>query len=181
MTPREQQQIWVGIKTYVVDSDQPITIDGGAAEVGAALDSYGKLYRKVGQVRARITLVSTQVKTILANRALETINRAEVGDYIVTAPAGEKYVVKPSTFLARYSLKPKTKTVYFAKGLVIAVPNPYSSPIAIISAWGELQYGARDCMIADIFDPDAGRREGQPYIIAYTEFRQSYVEVSAQP
>ena len=41
-------------------------------------------------------------------------------------------------------------------------------------SWGEQQHGAADCMIADVFDPAKGRRTGEPYIIARSEFQRTY-------
>jgi hypothetical protein len=145
-----------------------------ASALAKALDASGQRYRKVGQVRARRATEPIPVRTILADGTKETTNIAQPGDYIVTAPSGERWVVKAGTFEARYAPKPRTKTVYLARGEVIAVENPLRRPISILAPWGEQQHGAADCMIADVFDPAKGRRAGEPYIIARSGFERTY-------
>jgi hypothetical protein len=154
-----------------------LKIDRHANEIALALDNHGKVYRKIGQVRAKPVSAATLVDTVLSDGTKETTNRAQPGDFIVTGPAGERYVVERETFLARYAPKPGTSMTYIALGFVVAVPNPYSRPIAINASWGEVQYGAADCMIADIFDAASGRRAGQPYVIGLAEFGRTYAAI----
>jgi hypothetical protein len=154
-------------------------MDAIASALAEALERHGKHYRKVAQVRARQVMRETPVTTILADGAEETKNVAVPGDYIVTGAGGERWVVKPGTFEARYALKRGRKTVYLARGEAIAVENPFRRPISILAPWGERQHGTADCMIADMFDPAAGRRAGEPYIIARAEFRRTYRAVRA--
>ena len=112
-------------------------IEASASALADALDRHGQRYRKVAQVRARRAGQETAVKTVLADGTLETENIAEPGDYIVTGAGGERWVVKPGTFEARYVLKPGRKTVYAARGQAVAVENPYRPPISIMAPWGE--------------------------------------------
>ncbi len=149
-------------------------MEASASVLAEALDRRGKLYREVAEVRACPALHNTTVTTVLANGTKETSNVAEPGDYIVTGAGGERWVVKPGTFEARYVLKPGRKTVYAARGEAVAVKNPFGRPISIMAPWGEKQYGAVDCMIADVFDPAKRKRAGEPYIIARTEFDRTY-------
>ena len=152
-------------------------IDRNALEISDTLDSRGKLYRKVATVRARRASRATPVTTVLDDGTRETSNVAEPGDYIVTGIGGERYVVKPGVFEARYALKPRRKNVYIARGETIAVENPFGRPLSIMAAWGEWQRGAANCMIADAIDPSTRRRAGKPYIIARKEFDRTYEPV----
>ncbi len=148
--------------------------EAAASAIAEALDAHGQRYRKVGEVRACRATEPIPVRTILADGTEETTNIAQPGDYVVTAPSGERWVVEASTFEARYAPKPRTKAVYLARGEVIAVENPFRRPISLLAPWGEQQHGAADCMIADVFDPAKGRRTGEPYIIARSEFQRTY-------
>ncbi len=150
-------------------------IDRHSPEITALLETQGVRYRKLGVVHAERAVVTTPVVTTLTDGTIETKNQAQPGDYIVTAPAGERYVVKPDTFLARYAPKPGEPGIYTALGQIIAAENPYRRPIAIMASWGERQRGAGDCMIADVFDPSEGRR-GEPYLIGRAEFEKTYAK-----
>jgi hypothetical protein len=140
----------------------------------------GKRYLKVGKVRARKVKRRTPVETILADGTRETSNVAESGDYIVTGPRGERYALPPETFEARYKLKPGAKTVYLACGETVAAQNPFGKPISIMASWGERQFGAADCMIADRIEPATDKRAGRPYIIGRAEFEETYVRSPAR-
>ncbi|MGO9547728.1 MAG: PGDYG domain-containing protein [Rhodomicrobium sp.] len=155
-------------------------VDRHAPAITEALDRGGKTYRKSGEVRAIRATAKTAVETILADGTKETKNIADPGDYIVTAPSGERWVVKPETFLARYTLKHGKKHVYIARGLVAAVKNPFGRPISIMASWGERQHGAADCMIADVIDPATNERAGEPYLIAGDLFKQTYKDLDAK-
>ncbi len=160
-----------------------MTTKGNAASIpqeqaiAEALDREGKIYRKTGEVRARRVDVPTKVVTILADGRRETKNVAAPGDYIVTAPGGEQYVVKPDVFAARYKMKRGTGDVYLAHGEIVAVPNPLGRVLHLPMSWGEVQTGLADCMIADVFDPATKKRAGRPYIIDRTEIEKTYSRV----
>jgi hypothetical protein len=157
--------------------DSEIEIDPKGPEISKALDSDGRIYRKVGEVRATRAHAPAAVETVLADGSKESKNTAAPGDYIVTAPGGERYVVKADVFPARYELKPHTTDVFIARGHVVAIPNPRGRPIFIHAPWGEIQHGSADCMIADIFNPDTRRRAGRPYLISRAEFEKTYRRV----
>ncbi len=159
------------------DGDPEIEIDRHAPEISEALARHGRIYRKTGEVQAEQASAATPVETVLADGTNETKNMAVPGDFIVTAPAGERYVVKPDTFLARYSPKRGQEGVYTARGQIVAVPNPLRRPLSIMASWGEAQHGSANCMIADIYDPATKQRKGQPYLIALAEFKKTYKPV----
>jgi hypothetical protein len=148
--------------------------EGIKQAIAEALDRDGKPYRKNGEFRAKRVSVATSVETILADGRMETRNVAAPGDYVVTGPGGERYVVKPEVFTARYERKPGARDVYLARGEIIAVPNPLGRAIQFLASWGEVQTGAADCMIADVFDPAIRKRAGRPYIIGRAEFEKTY-------
>jgi hypothetical protein len=145
--------------------------------IAEALDRDGKVYRKNGEVLARRVSVATPVETILADGCQETRNVAVPGDYVVTGPGGEHYVVKPDVFAARYERKPGTRDVYIATGEIIAVPNPLGHAIHLWASWGEVQSGSADCVIADVYDTATRKRAGRPYIIGRAEFEETYTPV----
>jgi hypothetical protein len=145
--------------------------------IAEALDRNGKTYRKNGYVRARRVSVATPVLTILADGRRETRNVAAPGDYIVTGPGGEQYVVKPDVFAARYERKSGSTDLYFAHGRIVAVPNPLGNAVYLVASWGEVQSGSGDCMIADTLDPATKKRAGRPYIIDRAEFEKTYSRV----
>ncbi len=148
-----------------------------AQAIAEALNRNGKIYRKSGEVRARRVDFMTTVVTTLADGRRETRNVAAPGDYVVTAPGGEQYVVKPDVFAARYELKPGTRDVYLARGEIVAVPNPLGRFLYLVASWGQVQSGSADCMIADVFDPATKKRAGRPYIIDRAEFEKTYSRV----
>ena len=158
----------------------PVGKDGDDAVKRAmeeALDRDGKPYRKNGEFRATRVSVATPVETILADGRKETRNIAAPGDFVVAGPGGERYVVKPEVFAARYERKRGAGDVYLARGEIIAVANPLGRPICFWASWGEAQTGAADCMIADMFDPATRKRAGRPYIIGRAEFEKTYSRV----
>lgn len=154
--------------------EAPKEVDRHGKEITEALDTYGQIYKKQGEVSARQVTEETPVTTTLADGTQETTNKAMPGDWIVTNPGGEQYVLKPEKFTSRYEAKEGSDGVYNAKGYCVAVKNPFKSPITMQASWGEMQNGAADCMVADTYEYATGKRGGEPYIIARKEFEQTY-------
>jgi hypothetical protein len=146
--------------------------------ISEALDREGGIYRKSGDYHATRVTVVTPVETVLESGITETRNTAQPGDYIVTGIGGERYVVKPEVFEARYELKPGYANVYCARGYVKGIRNPFNRTLHICAPWGEVQNGEPDCMVVDIYDPATRTRDGKPYIINRAEFAKSYVHVA---
>jgi hypothetical protein len=142
--------------------------------IAEALDSEAQIYRKSGEYRAVRVEALTPVETVLASGLKETKNTALPGDYIVTGVGGERYVVKPDVFAARYEPKGGSADVFIARGHVKAIPNPFSRPLHIVAPWGEIQHGAADCMVVDIYDPATKKRDGKPYLVSRPEFDATY-------
>jgi hypothetical protein len=151
-----------------------IEIDPHSDAISHALDDGGAVYRKTGEIRARRAVATRAVVTVLADGTEETKNTAAPGDFIVTGPGGEEYVLKRDTFLARYRAKPRKRGVYLPCGTIVAAPNPFACSISLKAPWGEMQNGSADCVIADTIDPKTGKRKRQPYLIARAEFERTY-------
>jgi hypothetical protein len=147
--------------------------------IAEALDREGKIYRKTGEFRAIRAESPTPVETVLAGGMKETKNTAYPGDYILTGVGGERYVVKPDVFAARYEPKPGHTGVFIARGHVKAIPNPFNRALHIVAPWGEVQHGANDCMVVDIYDAAAKKRDGKPYLINRPEFDATYTLAGA--
>ncbi len=131
------------------------------------------IYRKNAIVEAQQVTEQTTVTTKLADGTEETVNTAEAGDYIVTNPSGEKYVLKPDNFAKRY--EPMEDGKFRAKGMSRAFVNPTGGPISIMAPWGEVQKGGPDCMIATVYDPEHPDEIGSDrYIIGGDEFKQTF-------
>jgi len=135
------------------------------------------LYKKQGEVRVQIAKGGEEVITMLAEGTTETKNVARPGDAIITNPGGEQYIIDAVKFNKRYEPKMGADGVYVAKGYCRAINNPFGAPITMMASWGEMQNGAVDCKLADTFDPETGKLGGQPYIIGFKEFSQTYKPV----
>lgn len=129
------------------------------------------MYQKTATVTAVPAQDGEVVHTVLSDGRVETTNTAKDGDFIITNPNGERYLISARKLTARYH-PTEDDGVWQANGLVRAVENPESSPITITAPWGEEQHGANDCMIAvHVTELD------QPYIIDRDEFTHTYIPV----
>ncbi|PID32514.1 hypothetical protein CR970_00050 [Candidatus Saccharibacteria bacterium] len=139
------------------------------------------VYRKTGTVTAELADVEQEVKTVLSNGNVETVNTAKVGDYIVTNPGKETYVLDPETFGKRYDPTDKDGT-FRAKGMIRAFRNNTGSPVSIVPPWGGTQTGDADCMFATIYDPENPDEIGTDrYIIGHEEFKETYEPAEVEP
>lgn len=153
------------------------TVDRKAPEIATALLA-APLFKKQGQVSARPAVTGEEIVTVLADGTLETRNTAKEGDWIVTNPSGEQYIIPGKKFSFRYEATGESG-VYAAKGHCRAIRNPFGEPIEIMASWGELQTGGEECMIADVCDAN-GNADGEPYIIDAQAFAETYSEVPMQ-
>ncbi len=134
----------------------------------------GQVYAKFGDIKAEEATVETPIETVLADGTKETKNVAKPGDFIVTNPGGERYVVLAAKFPTLYAPKDGEPGVYEPTGQVVATQNPYKTDISMMAVWGTMQSGAADCWVADTYNPKTGERENEPRIIGNTEFAQTY-------
>jgi len=146
-------------------------INRKSSAISALLDE-SPVYQKQGEVNARPANTGEAITTELKSGTTETTNTAKPGDWIVTNPSGEQYIISGEKFFNRY--QPTSKTgVYAAKGFCRAVQNPFGEPIQIMASWGEVQVGDEHCFIADVCNA-AGVRDGEPYLIDADAFRDTY-------
>jgi PGDYG protein len=108
-------------------------IDLSTPEITLSLGSAHR-YSKCGTVQARMAVEREEVVTTLANGLEETRNVAAPGDWVVTNPTGEVYVLSDETFNKRYYGVVGDK--YYARGMCRAIVNPYPHPIEILAPWG---------------------------------------------
>jgi hypothetical protein len=150
-------------------------IDRKSQEIMQAL-AQAPLYKKQGMVTARMAQAGEQITTKLTGDKTETVNTAAAGDWVVTNPSGEQYIISEQKFLARYERVDLAASVYSAKGYCRAIQNPFGEPIEIMASWGSPQNGDANCMIADTCDSN-GSCDGEPYLIDSNSFSQTYKEV----
>ncbi len=143
------------------------------------------MYAKSAWITAVKVESETQVDTILKSGKVETTNKAEVGDYIVRNPDGERYVVKPENF--KYEKAGSVKKfidngvevyedVYIPKGRIKAFRNDTEDEVEVVAPWGETQYGDIDCWFAAVCDNNGEIQEDR-YIIGGNEFLNTYEKI----
>lgn len=141
-----------------------------------ALLAVAPIYRKHAIVQARPAMPGETVETVLPNGERETINVAREGDWIVTNPGREQYVINGVKFLARYAQSAQPGT-YEAIGHCRAIQNPYGTPVSMLASWGRVTQGDADCMIADTCASDGTQLGGEPYLIERDIFHAEMSEI----
>ncbi|MES2007094.1 MAG: hypothetical protein V4436_03225 [Patescibacteria group bacterium] len=132
------------------------------------------IFKKQGTVRARPAVANEQIVTKLASGQEETTTTAKDGEWVVTNPGGEQYMVRGDKFDSRY--EPTAEAgVYQAKGFCRAIVNPFGFPIAIDTSWGE-QKGDEHCLVAINCDA-TGKMEQNIHLIETAAFAETYKQV----
>lgn len=152
-------------------------VDRKSPEIMSALVD-APVYKKFAAVIARQAIPGEEVITILKDGRLETKGVAAEGDFVVTNPTGEKYILSAEKFLPRY-LAANEEGVYIANGHVRAIKNPTGVPIVIQASWGESQYGDENCFIVDVCDDGGIDMAGEPYLIDSDSFFETYRETES--
>lgn len=88
------------------------------------------VYKKQGRVKARPAVVGEEITTTLEGGTKETVNKVSEGDFIVTNPGGEQYIISGEKFLGRYE-ETDESGIYSEKGYCRAIPNPFGKPIEV--------------------------------------------------
>lgn len=122
-------------------------------------------YQKVGVVKARPAKVGERIDTVIDGK-LETTNKANVGDYVVTGPKGEEYIISWDKFKKRY-VKTSNPGEYKAIGTCWAFK--LKQPIAFTASWGELMTGQPGDFIAS-----TDSKGSDPYRIEHDIFLKTY-------
>ncbi len=96
--------------------------------------------QKVATIKARPAKPGERINTDL-NGFNETTNKAKAGDFIITNPDGEEYIV--SDFLSRYK---ETSPGWYIKTLI--EPFIYvQQDVAILTSWGEMKIKAGGAIV----------------------------------
>lgn len=152
-----------------------VQVDRMAPQVLAGLQT-APIFKKQGTVQARAAKVDEKITTTLEDGTVETKNTAKKGDWLVTNPGGEQYLVPGHKFKARYE-ESDTPGTFNAKGHCRAIRNPFGTPVEIMASWGSPQQGDEDCWFADVCDAD-GNGDSSPYLIAADAFSQTYKQTN---
>ncbi|WP_433204754.1 hypothetical protein ACQP1G_16590 [Nocardia sp. CA-107356] len=128
------------------------------------------IYRKKAVVQAVEAEGGENVVTILSSGKEETRNTAKRGDWIITNPGRERYIVAKDKFSTLYEPLPNGK--FAARGTVRAEPNPTGKSIVAKASWGETR-GDSDCYIASGYDP-TNPEKISVRIIGKIEFEATY-------
>ena len=180
----EQRQEWV--KHSEKDDYSQQTTKRFAVQIDLQDDTITKsfaksdIYKKTSEITAIQVTKRQQIDTVLKSGLLETNNVAEVGDYIVTNPDGEQYIVKKENFTKKYTeteksrlVNGKKQIVFTPKGKIRAFQNNTGKKVKIIAPWGEEQYGEENCYFAAPCD-ESGNIGTDRYIIGKEEFDNTY-------
>lgn len=124
-----------------------------------------KTYHKFGTVKARQAKAGEVIDTII-DGVKETTNTAKSGDFVVTGPAGEEYIIDGKKFGARY--EKVSDGVYKAIGSCSAFLWK-GSPFSFESSWGERMICDKGDYLASV-EKDLS----QPYRIESSVFKKTY-------
>lgn len=91
---------------------------------------------RLAQDKIEIAKAEQEVVTVLAGKP-ETKNVAKIGDYIVTGPFGERYVIAGNRFDRLYEADPAKPGEFRSKGTVQAVL--LTEAVTFKAPWGEQQ------------------------------------------
>lgn len=127
-------------------------------------------YEKTVVVRATLVTEPRQVATILNGTFLETTVTAQVGQYVITNPGGEEYVLDAEKVRLRY--EHISDDLYKARGKIKAIRNPFNDHVEILAPWGEPQFGEPSCFFAAALEGDGTDRyiiEEEAFFVTYTK------------
>lgn len=155
------------MKIFVSLSNTQRTLSDMAAILHLAIrDKSARTYKKFGIVHARPAKAGEHIVTIVDGKQ-ETTNTAHEGDYVVTGPKGEEYIVKGDVFARRYVKGTKANT-WVPVGSCIAIPWVGPS-VTFTASWGE-------AMTINPGDMLAATPDGldKPYRIEKNVFKETY-------
>lgn len=98
-----------------------------------------KSFSKFARVQARIATAGEVIVTILASGKKETSNAANEGDWIVTNPGGEMYIVPGAKFPKKYEACPELGDGWFKPTGGVQKFIQLSERTIFVCAWGEEQ------------------------------------------
>ncbi len=132
-----------------------------------------KTYAKFARVQAREAQEGEVIETILADGHKETSNKANAGDWIVTNPGGESYIVPGNKFGKKYEPAPELGEGWYKPTGGVAKFLQVTEDISFICSWGEAQ-NMRAGSFINVTSLD------DIYGIAEQEFHDTYKECDAE-
>ena len=145
----------------------------GFAEGLIANGAIVKTYAKFARVQAREAQEGEVIETILADGHKETSNKANAGDWIVTNPGGESYIVPGNKFGKKYEPAPELSESWYKPTGGVAKFLQITEDISFICSWGEAQNMRAGSFICITSLDDI-------YGIAEQEFYDTYKECDAE-
>lgn len=103
---------------------------------GAEIKSYAKFAR----VQAVCATGGERIETILADGTKETTNVAAPGDWIITNPGGEKYIVPAAKFPKKYEPAPELGENWYKPTGGVQKFLELTEDTVFICSWGEEQF-----------------------------------------
>jgi hypothetical protein len=128
---------------------------------------------KIATVTAVLVTEKQVMSTVVNGDFVETVNTAHPGDFIVTNPSGEQYILTAENFHSRYEATDELG-VYQARGSIRVIKNPTGEPVEIIAPWGEPQFGDSDCYFAVTVAGPEDEVTSDRYIIENQAFLYTY-------
>jgi len=146
-------------------NQEPRAVDLFSDEMEKFFKSKGVAYeRKIVAVRGAQRLSQSRtVETTLPDGTIETIVDAKPGDWIVTGPEGERFVLNSIKFANLYLTDDKGG--YIPKEhKIIALKNPFVGSVKITAPWGTPEVGGEECYFVVTLDKN-GNFTNDRYII----------------
>lgn len=146
-------------------------IDIKSKEIIDALNK-APVYIKNIIVKIRPATQNEKIITILNDGEKETINIAKIGDWIVTNPSNEQYIINNKNYLEHYK-ETGEAGFYIENNYCKAIKNPFNKPIKINAPWGFTQIGDEKCLIVNQCKID-GTFKSDPYLVDIDSFEETY-------
>lgn len=127
--------------------------------------SQARFAQKTAKVTARTATEGERVDTIMKNGLVETTNTAKAGDYVVTNPGGEQYLVGKEKFEKRYV--PTDNPNVFAPNAAPVKVLELDRNVSFKAPWGEtMNIRAGGVLVSN--------GPGDVYGIQPDEFKETY-------
>lgn len=141
-------------------------VDLRAEDYNKAVEN-AEWYKKSVEIRARQAIKQEKIETALD----ATKNVAGPGDWIVTNPGGEEYVIRAEKFAKLYEPKEGEPGLFVSKGVPVRAVRTEKN-ITFIAPWGEMQSVREGGYVID--------NNGERYGIDRKAFTDTYKKVEIE-
>lgn len=148
----------------------PVPLDLHSESFEAQIRAEGSMYARKAESVANARRVEEVeiIQTFMSDGTLESTREANPGDWIITGPDGEQFVLTDEKVHDLYEQTPDGSLVAKERK-IIAFKNPTNAKIRIPAPWATLekpvyQDGEKDCMLAIGLTAD-GELSDDRYII----------------